>query len=37
VASGYCPVMFDGDLYANASCFEHQGFVHLLSIDKGLE
>jgi len=37
VALGYCPVMQDGDLYANAGRFEHQGFVYLLSIEKGLE
>jgi MoaA/NifB/PqqE/SkfB family radical SAM enzyme len=37
VASGYCPVMEDSDLYAKAGSFEHQDCLHLLSVERGLE
>lgn len=37
LAAAYCPVMEKDDLFANAGHFEHQGFLYLLSVEKGLE
>jgi radical SAM protein with 4Fe4S-binding SPASM domain len=37
IANAYCPLMETDDLYAQARIIGHQGFVNLLSVEKGLE
>ncbi len=37
MSAAYCPVMSGADLHGTPECLEHEGFLYLLGIDRGLE